>query len=59
MLATWVLGAPTMSASVVQLDNSLFARSRDLDTLYLQIATVSIAIFENSSTESFHFQTSY
>lgn len=40
----WVLGAPTMSASVVQFDNSLFARSRDLDTLYLQIATVSIAI---------------
>ena len=42
MLAMWVLGAPTMSASVVQFDNSLFARSRDLDTLYLQIATVSI-----------------
>ena len=42
MLAMWVFGAPTMSASVTQLDNSLFARSRDLDTLYLQIATVSI-----------------
>ena len=37
----WVFGAPTMSASITQLDNSHFARRQGLDTLYLQIATVS------------------
>ena len=51
----WVLGAPTMSASVVQFDNSLFARSRDLDTLYLQIATVSIYSYFNSTDPLFIF----
>ena len=30
-----------MSASIAQLDNSRFARRQELDTLYLQIATVS------------------
>lgn len=37
----WVFGAPIMSASVTLLNNSYFARSMALDTLYLQIATVS------------------
>ena len=30
-----------MSASVTQLNNSPFARDADLNTLYLQVATVS------------------
>ena len=49
MLIMWVFGAPTMSASITKLDNSYFARRQGLNTLYLQIATVSVLLINGES----------
>jgi len=52
VLLLWLLSSAIASTSLEELNNSLFARTRELDTLVLEIATVSRSSRNNVYTES-------
>ena len=52
VLLLWLLSSAIASTSLEELNNSLFARTRELDTLLLEIATVSRSSRNNVYTES-------
>lgn len=50
VLLLWLLGSAIASAALEELNNSLLARTEGLDTLFLEIATVSCSSRNKWST---------